>query len=201
MPQGITIESYIGEVFPSIVPKEARRKRVIAMLQASGFTAPGKGHAAHGTSITPLSDLSDAQFHLVHILRCLAMRPAVLVCDEPLVGLEEACRLRVVRMIKRMKQECKTSVLYVSADVGLLRLMSDSLGYFDGGRVAEFGPTEEVLKTPRTLVVNEQLLALRKSGGADIGEEIRERTEALMSDAALGASWLPNAEGNVKKYY
>jgi ABC-type dipeptide/oligopeptide/nickel transport system ATPase subunit len=201
-----TVESVIGDLLPKKVDPLERRERVISMLRASGCFEKPEQSIRNGILV---QELSEPQRQIVAILRGLTLRPHVLICVEPLGGLDKVCQLRILRMIKRMKQDLKTSVLYISADPGHLRLISDSFGLLANGGMPELGPTEEVMGAkpgPRAEEMREALASARPPAssvwdeGPEVGADWLERAQALVDDKALDAAWLPNNTGSVPKY-
>merc|ERR1712039_527461 len=99
-------------------------------------------------------------------------------------------------MLVRMKQECKTSILYMSQDFAQLKLISDSLGMIADGDLCELGPAEEVLECPRSAAMREALdSASRRASRARHLGELRDAYAAMLHDRDMNAPWLPNAKG------
>lgn len=195
------VEDLIEAQLPMSVRDAERTKRVQALLCAAGLRAVAEPE----TKPQPLpekcisegalfADLSDNQQQMVHLLWCLTQQPDVLICDEPLANFDPAWHPRVLRMLKRMKQECRTSLVYLSEDGAQLRFMSDSLGLLENGVLRELGPTQEVLDFPRSQAMKCYIAA---PGQASTTRELQARCTALMDDPALRANWLPNVMGYV----
>lgn len=97
------------------------------------------------------SQLSGGQRQRAAIARALAVRPRLLVLDEPVSALDAAGRDRVIRSLTALRDERGTDLgmVVISHDIGSLAALSDRLVVLYRGRVVEDGPTREVVATPR----------------------------------------------------
>ncbi|CAE8624795.1 unnamed protein product, partial [Polarella glacialis] len=192
-----TIEAAIGEVLPREMAASAKRERVIALLCAGGFQmynqetgeleGSPKDYVQNGLRY---GQLSGGQRHLIYILRCFARRPAVLLCDELLGGLDSVRQPRVLRMLKRL-QEAGTAVLFISTELHQIRVACDALGFLHDGKICEIGKCDEVLEFSKHPATKDYVLAYRSlPGGNVIGGKLAEAVAGLAGDAALEGSWL-----------
>lgn len=188
-----TVEELLGSRLARQLKAEERRARVLAMLRASGFEGDGGNGDVAQRCVEQRQryrDLPEDQRLVVQALRCIAARPEVLVVDGALDGLPLAARARLLRMLKRMKQECKTSVVLLSGDLGQVGYLADTICVLSAeGALCERGPAAEVLETPR----HEETRALL-AAGADVkaaGGLLSAKCQELLSDAALEGPWLP----------
>ena len=94
------------------------------------------------------SQLSGGQAQRVAIARALAAEPKLLLLDEPMAALDVAVAPLLRRVLGRLLQHQATVV--VTHDLLDALLLSERIIVFDQGRVAESGPTDEVLRHPRT---------------------------------------------------
>ena len=91
--------------------------------------------------------LSGGQQQRVAIARALAMRPQVLLLDEPTSALDPQLREEVRVVLRQLADEGLTMLL-VTHDLRLARQVADRMVFFDAGRVAEEGPTEQFFQQP-----------------------------------------------------
>jgi polar amino acid transport system ATP-binding protein len=89
------------------------------------------------------SELSGGQQQRVAIARALAMRPQVMLFDEPTSALDPELRDEVLRVMRALVEEGMTMIV-VTHEMQFARDMADSVVFFDGGRVAEIGPPEQI---------------------------------------------------------
>jgi cystine transport system ATP-binding protein len=89
------------------------------------------------------SQLSGGQQQRVAIARALAMRPQVMLFDEPTSALDPELRDEVLRVMRQLAEEGMTMIV-VTHEMQFARDMADFVLFFDGGRVAESGPPDQI---------------------------------------------------------
>jgi ABC-type polar amino acid transport system ATPase subunit len=94
------------------------------------------------------SQLSGGQQQRVAIARALAMEPQVMLFDEPTSALDPELRDEVLRVMRQLVEEGMTMIV-VTHEMQFARDMADHVLFFDGGRVAESGPPDELFSNPR----------------------------------------------------
>jgi polar amino acid transport system ATP-binding protein len=94
------------------------------------------------------AQLSGGQQQRVAIARALAMEPAVMLFDEPTSALDPELRGEVLRVMRALADE-GTTMIVVTHEMEFARAIADRVLFFDGGRVAEDGPPEQVFTAPR----------------------------------------------------
>lgn len=94
---------------------------------------------AHWTD-APVSALSQGQKHLLCLMAVLAMRPRLLILDEPYAGLDIPTRRQLARYLRR----AEVQILHISHDPGDIE-ESDALFWLDGGRIVGAGPPSTLL--------------------------------------------------------
>jgi peptide/nickel transport system ATP-binding protein len=93
-------------------------------------------------------ELSGGQRQRVLIAGALALRPEVLVADEPVSSLDASIRGEILALLLQLRQELGLAVLVVTHDLGLAWNIADRVAVMYLGRIVESGPTEEVLQVP-----------------------------------------------------
>ena len=92
--------------------------------------------------------LSGGQQQRVAIARALAMQPRVMLFDEPTSALDPELREEVLRVMRQLVEEGMT-MLVVTHEMQFARDVADRVLFFDGGRVAESGPPEQLFSSPQ----------------------------------------------------
>jgi oligopeptide/dipeptide ABC transporter ATP-binding protein len=93
-------------------------------------------------------ELSGGQRQRVLIAGALALRPEVLVADEPVSSLDASIRGEILALLLQLRAQLGLAVLVVTHDLGLAWNIADRVAVMYLGRVVECGSTEEVLQLP-----------------------------------------------------
>lgn len=93
--------------------------------------------------------LSGGQRQRVAIGRALALRPPLVICDEPTAALDLSIRAQILNLLKEIQKEVGCSFLYISHDLLTVRFLADRIAVMYLGKVVEEGPTEAVFQDPR----------------------------------------------------
>jgi oligopeptide/dipeptide ABC transporter ATP-binding protein len=93
-------------------------------------------------------ELSGGMKQRVLIAQALACNPDLLIADEPTTALDVTIQARILNLIRELQQRRRTSVLYISHDLSLVREISDRVAVMYAGRIAEIGRTDDVFRQP-----------------------------------------------------
>jgi ABC-type polar amino acid transport system ATPase subunit len=116
----------------------------VAQDEAEAFARELLGKVGLGEKAAAYpSELSGGQQQRVAIARALAMSPKVMLFDEPTSALDPELRDEVLRVMRQLAEEGMTMIV-VTHEMQFARDMADYVLFFDGGRVAESGPPEQI---------------------------------------------------------
>jgi peptide/nickel transport system ATP-binding protein len=94
-------------------------------------------------------ELSGGQRQRVGFAQALAMRPRLILADEPVSMLDVSIRIGLLNLMAKLRDEEGVSVLYITHDIASARYVADRLIVMYAGQIAETGPIEDVLTHPR----------------------------------------------------
>ncbi|GAA1827463.1 dipeptide ABC transporter ATP-binding protein [Pseudonocardia ailaonensis] len=121
--------------------KGEARRRAAEVLREVGMDPDAVGHRHP-------HEFSGGQCQRVAIARAMAMRPQVLVCDEPVASLDVSVQAQVLNLLADMKAEHHLAMLFISHDLSVVTTICDRVAVMYLGTVVEIGPTEEIHRRP-----------------------------------------------------
>ena len=141
---------------------------------------------------TPPFDLSGGQKRRVAIAGVLAMRPEVLILDEPTAGLDPRAHKDILAMIRRIHEEMNIIIIFVSHNMADVASMSDRVIVMDHGRIALEG-------TPREVFAHDAELA-EMGLGVPPAREIVNRIKAAVPGIESDALNISEAARDIQAY-
>lgn len=93
--------------------------------------------------------LSGGMQQRVQLAKAIALKPALLLLDEPTTGLDVSVQARVLDTLKRLQRELGIAMIIVSHDLGVIRTLSERIAVMRYGKVVEMGLADQVLEDPQ----------------------------------------------------
>ena len=139
----MTVGDIIGEpydIHPEVAPKGDRRRRVCELLDVVGLNPEHINRYPH--------QFSGGQRQRIGIARGLALRPEVIVADEPVSALDVSVQAQVINLMDRLQNEFDLSYVFIAHDLSIVRHISDRVAVMYLGRIVETGRDAEIYDHP-----------------------------------------------------
>jgi putative spermidine/putrescine transport system ATP-binding protein len=160
---------------------EERVRAALAQVALKGFE-----HRMPG-------ELSGGQQQRVALARAIVIRPAVLLCDEPLGALDRKLRQQLQFELKQLQKEIGVTLLFVTHDQEEALAMSDRIAVMQAGRIVQVGTPEEIYERPRTRFVADFIGEINLIAGQWRGDALVADGKALPApgpQGRVGEGWL-----------
>jgi oligopeptide transport system ATP-binding protein len=145
--------------------KKDRRKRVQELLEIVGLSPEHYNRFPH--------EFSGGQRQRIGVARALALRPKLIVADEPVSALDVSIQAQMVNLLEELQDEFNLTYVFIAHDLGVVRHVSDRIAVMYLGKLVELSPAEELYTRP-IMPYTEALLSAVPVPDPDLAEK-RER--------------------------
>lgn len=129
---------------PLVIHRAAARKELRSkcaeLMRAVGLDDSALGRYPH--------EFSGGQRQRINIARALALRPELLVLDEPVSALDVSVGAQIVNLLRDLQREFQLTYLFISHSMPLVRYLSTNIAVLRRGRLVEFGARDAICDTP-----------------------------------------------------
>ncbi len=136
----------VGEIVeePLIVhkigTKQERREEAARLLQKVGLNPEVMRRYPH--------EFSGGQRQRIGIARAIALKPGLIVADEPVSALDVSIQSQVINLLKELQEEFQIAYLFIAHDLNIVRIISDRVAVMYLGIIVEHADVEELFKRP-----------------------------------------------------
>lgn len=124
-----------------IVPAGQVEQEVDRLLSLVGLPVTTKKRYPH--------EFSGGQRQRIGIARALALRPRLLICDEPVSALDVSIQAQIMNLFKQLQKELGLTYLFIAHGLGAVKYISDRIAVMYAGKIVEMGTTEQIFRNPQ----------------------------------------------------
>ncbi|MER6396630.1 dipeptide ABC transporter ATP-binding protein [Kitasatospora sp. NPDC001603] len=135
----MTVGDIIGEpyeIHSEVAPKGDRRRAVQDLLDVVGLNPEYINRYPH--------QFSGGQRQRIGIARGLALKPEVIICDEPVSALDVSVQAQVINLLEQLQGDFNLSYMFIAHDLSIVRHISDRVGVMYLGKMVEVGSDREI---------------------------------------------------------
>ncbi|TVT61288.1 dipeptide ABC transporter ATP-binding protein [Amycolatopsis rhizosphaerae] len=139
----MTVGDIVGEPFEihtEVAPKGSRARKVRELLEVVGLNPEHLNRYPH--------QFSGGQRQRIGIARALALRPKVIICDEPVSALDVSIQAQVMNLLGELQGEFGLSYVFIAHDLSVVRHLSTRVAVMYLGKIVEIGTEEEIYERP-----------------------------------------------------
>ncbi|QDZ15667.1 ABC transporter ATP-binding protein [Humibacter ginsenosidimutans] len=165
------IQMVFQNPYASLNPRRRVGSQIEDGRRAAGGTAPKLAELLADVGLDEDAaqryphEFSGGQRQRIAIARALGAMPDVLIGDEPIASLDASLQARVATLMRDVAAKRNTSLLFISHDLSIVRMIADRIAVMSAGKVVELGTAEEVWARPKDAYTRRLLAAIPVADG------------------------------------
>ena len=142
LPPRMTVASIIGEAVKvhNIVPKSEVSEYVRSIMDRCGLRPQFYDRYPH--------EFSGGQRQRICIARALAVKPELIICDEPVSALDVSIQAQIINLLKDLQEKMGLTYVFISHDLSVVKYITDQILVMYLGNVMELAETDEIFDNP-----------------------------------------------------
>lgn len=142
LPPRMTVGSIISEAVKvhNIVPKEEVQSYTLKIMEQCGLQPSYYDRYPH--------EFSGGERQRICIARALAVKPKLVICDEPVSALDVSIQAQVINLLKKLQNEMDLTYVFISHDLSVVKYITDQILVMYLGNMMEYGDTDEIFDNP-----------------------------------------------------
>ncbi len=130
-----------GPLSHKIITKKERENYALEMIKSVGLPED----ALHRYP----NEFSGGQLQRISIARAIAMKPEIIICDEPVSALDVSVQAQVINLLMELQQKLSITYIFITHDISLVKRIADKIAVMKEGIFVEQGTSDAIFKLPQ----------------------------------------------------
>lgn len=138
-----------------LMPEQEMRAEAVDLLEMVGLSRSSIDRYPH--------EFSGGQRQRIVIARALALKPELLICDEPVSSLDVSVQAQIINLLKNLQKELQLTYLFIAHDLTMVKYISDRVAVMHQGTIVESNLAEDLYNNPQHSYTKKLISSIRNS--------------------------------------